>query len=137
VTETWNLAAHAGAPYDFSVYGPNGFFRGFKGAWTLDSAQIDVRATYGDDGREITLELSNRSSASARVSILDGYTSRRTRVSLGPGEANSRHWAVASVWGWYDFVITVDEDPRFEYQLAGHLETGEDSISDPAMGGIV
>ena len=36
---------------------------------------------------------------------------------------------------WYDFVITVASDSSIEYHLAGHLETGTDSISDPALGG--
>ena len=39
--------------------------------------------------------------------------------------------------GWYDLTITVDADPQFAYQLAGHLENGDDSISDPLMGGLV
>jgi hypothetical protein len=29
------------------------------------------------------------------------------------------------------------DDAQFEHRLAGHLETGEDSISDPLMGGLV
>jgi hypothetical protein len=33
--------------------------------------------------------------------------------------------------------ITVENDPHFDHRLAGHLENGEDSISDPAMGGLV
>ena len=33
--------------------------------------------------------------------------------------------------------ITVEEDDRFRYQAAGHLENGDDSISDPLMGGLV
>ena len=36
-----------------------------------------------------------------------------------------------------DFVVTVAEDPSFERRLTGHVETGRDSISDPAMGGLV
>jgi len=39
--------------------------------------------------------------------------------------------------GWYDLVITVEQDPTFEYRFAGHIETGRESISDPAMGGLV
>jgi hypothetical protein len=38
------------------------------------------------------------------------------------------------MYGWYDLVITVEGDPGFEYHFAGHVETGEDSISDPAIG---
>lgn len=39
--------------------------------------------------------------------------------------------------GWYALVITVPSDPRFESRSAGHLENGEDSISDPGMGGLL
>jgi phospholipase C len=34
-------------------------------------------------------------------------------------------------------VITVAEDSGFEYTLAGHLENGGDSMSDPLMGGLL
>jgi hypothetical protein len=40
-------------------------------------------------------------------------------------------------YGWYDLIITVTGDPIFEYRLAGHVENGADSISDPALGGLV
>jgi hypothetical protein len=32
---------------------------------------------------------------------------------------------------------TVDGDAEFEQRIAGHLENGEDRISDPAMDGLV
>jgi hypothetical protein len=31
----------------------------------------------------------------------------------------------------------VQGDSHFAYRYAGHLETGEESISDPAMGGRI
>jgi len=37
--------------------------------------------------------------------------------------------------GWYDLAITVERDSQFEHHVAGHLENGEDSISEPIMGG--
>jgi phospholipase C len=40
------------------------------------------------------------------------------------------------LYGWYDLIITVTGDPTFNYRLAGHVETGDDSISDPAIGGF-
>jgi phospholipase C len=33
-------------------------------------------------------------------------------------------------------VITVDGDNSFEYRIAGHIENGKDSYSDPIMGGL-
>jgi hypothetical protein len=33
--------------------------------------------------------------------------------------------------------VTVEHDPGFQYVFAGHLETGDDSVSDPLMGGLL
>jgi phospholipase C len=87
--------------------------------------------------REIKLEIKNRSSETAGVNIFDRYTSGTTRpVVLRKASASTR-FSVERTSGWYDLAITVDADPRFLTQLAGHLENGEDSISDPLMGGLV
>ena len=40
-------------------------------------------------------------------------------------------------FGWYNLIVTVAEDPTFKIQVAGHVETGADSFSDPALGGLV
>ena len=56
--------------------------------------------------------------------------------ATGP-ELAARHWSLARFGGWYDFATTVPHDPGLEIDLAGHLETGKDSISDPAMGGLI
>ena len=37
----------------------------------------------------------------------------------------------------YGWPVTVVGDRSFVRQLAGHVENGENSISDPAMGGVV
>ncbi|HZC35074.1 MAG TPA: hypothetical protein VE242_05645 [Chthoniobacterales bacterium] len=34
-------------------------------------------------------------------------------------------------YGWYDFTVEAGD---FQRRLAGHLETGYDSMSDPAFG---
>jgi phospholipase C len=37
-------------------------------------------------------------------------------------------------FGWYDLTVRVDSDARFQRQLAGHVETGRPSVTDPAIG---
>ena len=37
--------------------------------------------------------------------------------------------------GWYDVLFTVNGFPAFSQRFAGHLETGEESRTDPLMGG--
>jgi phospholipase C len=51
-----------------------------------------------------------------------------------PGATPSRYWSLESSFGWYDFTIDVESDPGFGRRLAGHVETGHDSMSDPAIG---
>ena len=35
---------------------------------------------------------------------------------------------------WYDFTVRVDGFEGYERRFAGRVETGEDGVSDPAMG---
>jgi phospholipase C len=35
--------------------------------------------------------------------------------------------------GWYDLAVTSDHDHAFLRRLAGHVETGRPSTSDPAI----
>jgi phospholipase C len=138
LNDFWPVAAIGASDYDLSVYGPNGFFRAFKGAVAGDHrADLDVRAVYDEEGSSVTLKLSNRASQVARVGIVNRYTSRRTKLVLSPGETDSSSWSLVRTSGWYDLAITVEGDAQFECHLAGHLENGEDSISDPIMGGLV
>jgi phospholipase C len=138
LTDDWNVTSNGASTYDLSVYGPNGFYRRFKGDLSgHHRADLDIRAVYDEQTTGIALEISNRAAHVARVSILNGYNSRATELVLGPGGTEGRSWSLARTMGWYDLAITVDGDARFKYRLAGHLENGEDSISDPAMGGLL
>jgi phospholipase C len=138
VTDNWSVAAIGASTYDLSVYGPNGFYRAFKGGVSgRHTANLQVRAVYDEEGKAIELAISNRASQIARISVFNKYTSRTVTLELGPGDSESRSWSLNRTKGWYDLSITVDGDPHFHHQIAGHLEDGEDSISDPLMGGLL
>jgi phospholipase C len=137
LTDFWSAAVLGGADYDLSVYGPNGFFRSFKGGTSRQRAKLEVRVVYDCDSSNITLHISNRSSHVLKASVFNAYTSKSTTLALGLGDTDSKSWTLSRTGGWYDLTITVDGDSPFVYQLAGHLEDGEDSISDPIMGGLV
>ena len=50
------------------------------------------------------------------------------------GEITHR-WSLKDARGWYDLVLHTPADPAFLRRFAGRLETGRDSITDPAMSG--
>ena len=132
LSDTWN----GGAEYDLSVYGPNGFFRGFKGGIPgSGKANLGVVALCDGKRNGITLIISNRASQPAKISIRNGYTGKTVRCVVAPGDSLTRHWSLLRLFGWYDLVITEEADAGFRYQFAGHVETGRDSISDPALNG--
>jgi phospholipase C len=136
LADAWDVSAGGATDYDLSVYGPNGFLRAFKGS-TADTgrASLDVQVAYDERCNGITLTISNLATQYAKVRVLDKYTSKQTEAELIHRGAYSNYWSLAPSFGWYDLVVTVESDPGFEYRFAGHLETGMDSISDPAMGG--
>ena len=58
---TWPVRANGQAAYDLSVYGPNGFFRSFKGSADREHANLSIKSDCDPD-QGITLELKNRGS---------------------------------------------------------------------------
>jgi phospholipase C len=135
VSDVWDVAAHATDKYDVSAYGPNGFLRAFKGS--IAGARLDVREAYDPRSNRITLTIANDAAQPAVVVISDRYTGKTTVATLASGDTMSPRWSLSNSSGWYDFVITVNGDPAFATQVAGHLETGADGISDPLMGGVM
>ena len=131
----WNVASI----YDLSVYGPNGFARFFNGSIGGSVAALDIRTAYGSEGGRpsIHLNITNAAANAAEVTVLDAYTGNVSMKHLNPHATFSDKLVLDQFYGWYDLIVTVGGDPNFEYQLAGHVETGQDSFSDPALGGLV
>lgn len=143
VSDTWAVTANGETAYDFSVYGPNGFLRTFKGSIAGNNlANLRVRSIYdagwnnvgrNEAGEGIALEICNQGQNPEQVSISDGYTGKSAVIQLKPGEARIEEWRLKHSYGWYDLTVEVDSDSSFQQQIAGHVETGRDSMTDPAI----
>ncbi len=125
--------------YDVSVFGPNGFYRRFKGS---AGSSFRFNASFEPATRSIQLNLINRSDKPERFTIAsenyEGLLAARA-VDVGPGGVQPAHehpvWDLTHTQGWYDFTVTCSSDPVWLARVAGHVETGDPSVSDPAMGG--
>jgi phospholipase C len=134
ISDTWAITENGQTVFDLSVYGPNGFFRAFQGSVSSPGkADLDVRSLYDVYAHGITLEIHNRGREIHHLRILDAYTKQTTERRLKPGENLREFWRLEATFGWYDFAIEADSDSTFRQRLAGHLETGRDSMSDPAI----
>jgi phospholipase C len=132
---TWDISA----VYGLSVYGPNGFLRQFNGSNDESAAALGVTVTHGFGGcGSLVLQIANLTKNKASVTVTDAYTGViMPALFTRHGEEFVYDWSLEEFRGWYDLVITVEQDPTFQYRFAGHIETGRESITDPAMGGLV
>jgi phospholipase C len=134
LADTWSAAPS----YSLSVYGPNGFVRYFNGSIGSSAAALNVHSSYdSEDAGSIAWRITNVAAANAEVSVLDAYTGESTMQLLERHETFEGELSLGKFHGWYDLIVTVAGDATFKYRLAGHVETGKDSFSDPALGGLV
>ncbi|QJX00684.1 phosphocholine-specific phospholipase C [Frigoriglobus tundricola] len=133
--DSWKLSDFDGGRYHLRVYGPNGFFREFKGsvkdplvAIALDYCRSEkpagklsgsVRITSVNNERSATISLDVRTS--------DGPAAP---TPLAPGQKKEITFESPKRDGWYDVVVRQGE---FVKRYAGRVETGKWSTSDPAM----
>ncbi|WP_118181063.1 phosphocholine-specific phospholipase C [Paraburkholderia phosphatilytica] len=124
--------------YQFSVHGPAGYLREFAGNPTLATgrahANIEVVSGYDVANGNIALRITNRGTASTRVTVVNRYGTGYPRVFLLlPEQRIEDYWDLRGSYGWYDISITDSADASFVRRLAGRVETGRDSMSDPAI----
>lgn len=112
-------------PHDLWVLGPNGFHRRFTGA----APGVEVTAHASGGAMRLTLTNTGRA---PRVVLVEGGA-EPWRVSLAAGATQAKTFATQQ--GWYDLIVRDAADPTWLRRLAGRIETGKDSISDPLMGG--
>ena len=64
-----------------------------------------------------------------------GYRDYPPRVHWPNGAQLALSRPLAASRGWYDFSITAPAAPDYHRRIAGRMETGAPSITDPAMHG--
>jgi phospholipase C len=131
-----NIPLVAGA-YDLQLHGPNGFLRAWRGAVDAGAARLQVRVEEDAVAPGLTLTFVNLGTRELPLRVTDAYGGAELRHRLPAGRSLRHHWPLQRSEGWYDLVASSEADARLRVQLAGHVETGRDGISDPLMGGVM
>jgi phospholipase C len=135
LNDEWDAAAFEGGRYHLRVYGPNGFYREFKGDATNPALSISL--TYEQAGN-VVLNLVNSDTVPRTVTITDlsykqGYISK----ILPPGNTVHVAFDLNNSHHWYDLEVKVDGFTGYAERFAGRVETGSTGKTDPLMGGVV
>jgi phospholipase C len=135
----FSLSDFGDAGYSVEVLGPNGFYRAFTG--TPNSWMVRIQTEYQKrhdrpTGNLIVL-LHNPGPEPLRVTVAErAYRSKSHRKTLVPNGSASLKLDLHHSHGWYDFSVKADGSSA-EARMAGRVETGRSTLSDPLMAGII
>jgi phospholipase C len=132
LADHWTAIDATTGLYDLWVLGANGFHRLFRGS--ADSSAVEVDAQFEPATRTLRLSLRNsgRMAADCVITAAAHRDDGPWPLRLAPGASEEKVFALNASEGWYDF--TVRGPGGLLRRLAGHLENGVASLSDPEMG---
>ncbi|RZT42143.1 phosphocholine-specific phospholipase C [Cupriavidus agavae] len=139
LSDTWTTASADAGQYDLWVLGPNGFHRHFRGdTRVLGTAtpNPEIRVCYEITKGDVYVDLMNLGAGSGtfRITPLAYRTDGPWEATVAAGATQTLNWSLEASGSWYDFAVTSSSDPTFYRRFAGRVETGRDSVTDPAMG---
>ncbi|HEY4151300.1 MAG TPA: phospholipase C, phosphocholine-specific [Chitinophagaceae bacterium] len=141
--DNWTISDFENGQYQLRVYGPNGFYREFKGS--AQDPSVEINCYYERNktaGIELTgnilLNIGATGTPVPEIEITDNAykTPLRTQV-LDAKKQTVLVLDLSNSYGWYDFTVRVKGQPLFERRYAGRVETGRDAKTDPAMGQVI
>lgn len=133
VADRWSFREFPTGAYHVRVDGPNGFLREYEGS--AGDAPLDITASY-KEGRAPALVVGVRNRSRRDVALLvedQSYGNRPRRRSIKAGSSATFQVDASESQGWYDVVVRTADDSPFRQRLAGRIETGAWSTSDPAF----
>jgi phospholipase C len=141
LADAWPLSEFENNEYHLRVYGPNGFYREFRG--NANDPYISVACGYQQSATEldklsgnIELMVDNLGAADQEIEITDHTNPAKSVKQFIKGSTKGISLIIdsSSNYNWYDFSVKIKGIDTFEKRYAGHVETGKPSFSDPQMG---
>ncbi|MDZ5645725.1 phosphocholine-specific phospholipase C [Nitrospirillum sp. BR 11828] len=120
---------------DVLVLGPNGFLRHLMASADL-IGRLALSATAEGADQTLALAVENQGGEVLRLRLDDGaYGATSVTATVAAGERHPLSWRTAASDGWYDATLGLTgTGGELRWRLAGHIETGGISRSDPAWG---
>ncbi|WP_192346300.1 phosphocholine-specific phospholipase C [Algoriphagus sp. Y33] len=140
ISYEWPISEFENGLCHLRVYGPNGFYREFKGVSPASPVEVEAKSHLknGKITDELELRIKNTSLSDLTILVKDAvYLKLNKEIKLTAGAETSLKADTKKHQGWYQLSLTAKEDPHLQITYAGRLETGKDSISDPQMGKVI
>ena len=144
LTDTWNLGDFENGKYHLVVHGPNGFLREYYGGNEEPNFVINVDYQL-DRNKEATgnlvVKVKNPDNKKVKLTIKDNAYKAKTQVKTleaaeSTGSESTIIFNLDKNFNWYDLSFHVDGASKPTVRIAGHVENGKESQSDPFMGQV-
>lgn len=110
--------------FDYEVFGPNGFYRNFKGD---KNPEIEISLIHNSSKPEVELIIKKLSINHTSVALENLYEKKQDHISLQQSQEKMMI-SLIKTKGWYDLKLS---SGNFIWHFAGRVETGKSTISDP------
>lgn len=136
----WNLSRFMGDRFNFVVHGPNGFLREFQGDVTGPSIAVGIvpelkPITHFATGKA-NVVIKNFSGTEQTVILSSvNYVTVGEKRTIKVDEEIMILVDLSKQGNWYDLQLTVANNVSFCTRLAGRIETGKETQTDPLIGG--
>lgn len=143
LTDNWPLNEFENSNYYLRTYGPNGFYRAYKG--NVKDPGIGVQFAYQTAGKKLNGNVDLTfwlvgTNVPLTVEVIDNAYKTGTKQMTIQQESFAPQTIkldLSKNHGWYDFTVKVKGFAEFEKRYAGRVETGHSSFSDPVMGRVI
>lgn len=132
VAHQWYTEDFENDQYDIAVYGPNGFYRAYRG--TGDTSIPKIIQAYIPETEELSLTIENPAAETCTILLYDRYNKGEKQIRLKPHANKVIKISTKRQQRWYDLTIGLKDNPLFSRKYAGRMENGKDNITDPLMG---
>lgn len=136
LVDSWGAVAYTQGEYDLEVHGPNGWLRHFRGRLGRAGRRAQPELSVTEQAQSLRIALHNPGSAECVITLralLYADPGPQTWTLPAGGQVQI-DWPLAASDHWYDIAVSSSHDRRWLRRLAGHVETGLPSRSDPAFG---
>lgn len=137
---SWPMEEFEDGQYHLQVYGPNGFYREYMGSGNESVFEVECKPRIKSQKASYTLDIlvRNHSGTPLNLTAKDQvYQKMEKAFSVGANSTAELAIDTSKFKGWYEFSILSASHSELKHTLAGRIETGEESISDPQMGRVV
>ncbi|MEI9920415.1 MAG: phospholipase C, phosphocholine-specific [Bacteroidota bacterium] len=128
VKDMFDLSLFENGKYHIRIDGPNGFMREYKGS-ANDPVIVDLGYAKTKNG-DVAINIISNSNVQSLEIIDNAYGQKPQTMSLGKTTIISNTVDLSKTSGWYDLTVRVSD---LEFRFAGRVETGKESITDPAL----